>query len=207
MVSTLQQIVLLIVVLSLAFSCNNTRIKQAEKRNIPVVFLPGDVAFRRGEGVASRAVLASNKRGSFSHVGVIMQVDSQWMVVHEVPYEGESRDVDKIYSEPVEEFFNTAKAASGAVYRLQGIDSTQRSVVCAYLQRQLERDIPFDHDYDLSDSTRQYCSELVWRSYLEIGVDLSQQRRTHVTMPIFSGVHIMPADIELNDSLLMLYRF
>ncbi len=193
--------------LLLVASCSNSRVRQVEKRNIPVEFHPGDIAFRRGVGVASQAVIMSNHRGSFSHVGLIVQVDSLWMVIHEVPYEGDSRDDDKIYIEPVGEFFNTVKAASGAVYRLRGMDSIQRSQVCSYVLRQAAKELPFDHDYDLTDSTRQYCSELVWRSYLEIGVDLSQGRRTHVSMPSFSGSHIMPADIELNENLEIMHRF
>ncbi len=207
MVSTLRQIIILLVALPLVVACDNIRHKRAEKRNIPVEFLAGDIAFRRGVGVASQAVLRSNQRGSVSHVGVIALVDSQWMVIHEVPYEGESRSDDKIYCEAVEEYFNTVKAASGAVYRLPTIDSAERATICQYLMRQLDKELPLDHDYKLADTTHQYCSELVWRSYLEVGVDLSEGRRTHVSMPIFSGVHIMPADIELNENLLLLHRF
>ncbi len=205
MVHRLWQIVS--IALLIVTSCGNNETWQVEKRNIPVEFQTGDIAFRRGVGAASRAVLLSNHRGSFSHVGVIVQQDSQWMVVHEVPYEGKTPEDDKIYCEQVSDFFNTQKAASGAVYRMQGMDSAKRSIVYNFLMRQLERELPFDHDYNLADSTSQYCSELVWRSYLDADIDLSQGRRTRVYMPPFAGEHIMPADIELNETLELLYRF
>lgn len=186
---------------------SNSQIEVVEKRNIPVDFNNGDIVFRRGYGAASGAVLRANIRGSYSHVGVVMSCEDKWVVVHEVPYEGRSRDDDKIYVEAVGDFFNTKKAMSGAVYRLEELDSTDCQTICRYLLRQISNQTPFDHDYDLADSSRLYCSELVWRSYMEIGVDVSKGSRTKVTLPGVWGSHIMPADIENNMDLKLLYRF
>lgn len=207
MVSTLRQIVYLFVIVTLTLLCACSHSGRKTKRNIPVELHNGDIAFRRGEGIASRAVLMTNARGSFSHVGVVLNIDNQWFVVHEVPFESESLEEDKICCESAEIFFGEAKAASGALYRFQGADSLMVSGVYKYVMRQVERELPFDHDYDLSDSTKQYCSEMVWRSYMSQGVDLSQGRRTKVTMPGFAGVHIMPADIEMDERLELLFRF
>lgn len=208
MVPKYWKIVAILILPLLVVACKRSQPQLVEKRNIPVEFSNGDIVFRRGYGAASGAVLRANVRGSYSHVGVVMKSDGEWMVVHEVPYEGRSRDDDKIYVEPVGEFFNTIKAASGAVYRLlEGLDSLDQQIVCRYLSRQVSAQVPFDHDYDLDDTTRLYCSELVWRGYLEIGVDVSKGSRTKVTLPGFWGTHIMPADIEQNCDLTLLYRF
>lgn len=202
------QIVLFSAALCVATACGNSReSKKVEKRNIPISLHDGDIAFRRGMGAASHAVVSVNRRGSFSHVGVVANLEGQWYVIHEVPYEGKSRDDDKIYCEPLGEFYNTIKAASGALYRLPGLDSVGRQAIRNYLLQQVAQETPFDHDYDLEDSGRQYCSELVWRSYLEVGVDISNGSRTRVTMPGFAGIHIMPADIENNSNLELLYSF
>ncbi len=181
--------------------------KYSEPRNIPVQLCDGDIAFRRGMGVVSHAVISTNNRGHYSHVGVVLK-DSvgRWCVVHEVPYEGEKHSDDKIYSQPIEEFYASDKACSGAIYR-SDIDSIERAAICKYLLSQLQKETPFDHDYDLSDDSKLYCSELVWLSFLEAGIDLSQGRRTIVNMPPFNGTHIMPTDIELNDSLRLIYEF
>lgn len=207
MVSSFHQVVLLFVTLFFAISCSNARDGRVEKRNIPVEFHNGDIAFRRGIGAASRAVLISNNRGSFSHVGIVAQVAGEWRIIHEVPFEGDSYADDKIRSESIAEFFAPDKAASGAIYRLPGLDSMQQNSICNYLFEQLDHNLPFDHDYDLDDDSRQYCSELVWRSYLKVGVDLSEGRRTNISMPLFAGEHIIPADIELNENLVLKHRF
>ncbi len=187
--------------------CCNTPSKQAETRNIPVEFRNGDIAFRRGSGLASNIVLQTNRRGSFSHVGVIMNIDNEWQVVHEVPDEGESRMDDKIYAEPIGEFFNTMKAASGAVYRLSGIDSASQEAVCRYLEEQLRNNTLFDHKYDLADSSKLYCSELVWHGFLRAGIDITKGSRTMISFPGIGEEQILPADIEYNEDLELMYRF
>lgn len=208
MVSKYWKIALLYTLTLTTVTCNNNISREyAEKRNIPIEFHNGDIVFRRGSGATSRAVLHANHRGSFSHVGVAMNIGDKWMVIHSVPYEGASRDDDKIHVEPVEDFFNSIKASSGAVYRLSHMDSTQQKVICSYLESQIINETPFDHKYDLTDSTMLYCSELVWRSYLKIGVDITDGNRTKVSLPGFKGLHITPADIEYNSDLELIYRF
>ncbi len=207
MVSRRWQIAVLFITLLSCSSCSETRKRGEEKRNIPVALRSGDIAFRRGMGAASRAVLMANARGSFSHVGIVVNIDGEWQVIHEVPYESDSEEEDHICSEPIEVFLGEMKAASGAIYRLEEVDSLQRTTICKYVMRQFDQKTPFDHDYDLADTTHLYCSEMVWRSYLEVGIDLSEGRRTRVTMPGFSGEHIMPADIEQNDKLEQIFIF
>ena len=198
MVYRFRQIAKLLIISTtlLTISCNQTKSsKQEEKRNIPVSFNNGDVAFRRGIGAVSRVVLAANIRGSFSHVGVVVNVDGEWYVIHEVPYEGESRAQDKIYCEKIEEFFTPAKAESGAIYRYKDLDSLQRNQITNYLFKQLKDNTPFDHKYNLDNDKSQYCSELVWRSFLEVGIDISKGERTRINIPTLKGDYILPSDI------------
>ncbi|MFI3267104.1 MAG: YiiX/YebB-like N1pC/P60 family cysteine hydrolase [Rikenellaceae bacterium] len=191
-----------------AISCNTSiHQKQIEKRNIPVELCNGDIVFRRGIGVASQAVLFANSQGTFSHVGVAVNIDDKWNVLHEVPYEGENQDDDKIHCEPIEDFFNTDKASCGAVYRLKGIDTLKQQIIKEYLKYKLACDVPFDHEYDLDDSTKLYCTELVWRSYLEAGVDITKGSRTEIFLLIFNGMQILPCDIESNEDLELIYMF
>ena len=48
-------------------------------------FRDGDLAFRRGMGLTSRAVLAADRRGAYSHVGILKQLDGTWCVIHATP--------------------------------------------------------------------------------------------------------------------------
>ncbi len=205
------QIVALGVACMLAVACSSRDAssyrKNDNKRNIPVDLHEGDIAFRRGIGAASRIVLAANSDGSYSHVGIVVEVDDTLRVVHEVPFEGKSREDDKIYSDDIGEFFSTFKAKSGAIYRLRGLDSTTIAKICRYAKRHLKKSTPFDHEYNLSDDNMLYCSELVWRCYLEAGIDITKGERTTMTLPGMGGIYILPSDIEINKELTKVYNF
>ncbi|MFI3277322.1 MAG: YiiX/YebB-like N1pC/P60 family cysteine hydrolase [Rikenellaceae bacterium] len=209
MVYRLSQIIAICAIAALGITaCYSPQQRQATKRNIPIELRDGDVAFRRGMGLTSNIILITNRSGHYSHVGMVKSVNNKWCVIHEVPYEGESEEDDKIYCEEIEEFFNTIKASSGAIYRLEGLDSSQIATVCNYTLKHLECNTPFDHDYDLSDDSKLYCSELAWRSYMQIGIDISNGSRTDVrTLKINSEQIIFPADIETSRVLAPIYEF
>lgn len=200
----------IVVLLSLALiitSCNNPSQGGDQKRNISVDFRNGDIAFRCGEGVASRVVLSANSSGTYSHVGVIAEVEGVWSIIHIVPFEGKSIEQDKIYCDEVGEFFSQQKSCAGAIYRYNSLDTTEQTQIYNYLLKQLRDDILFDHDYDLTDDKYQYCSELVWRSYLEIGVDLSEGRRSYMPIIRQGEGYMFPVDIESNNNLELIYSF
>ncbi|MFI3261916.1 MAG: YiiX/YebB-like N1pC/P60 family cysteine hydrolase [Rikenellaceae bacterium] len=201
-----EKIIALITIPLLLLSCITTN-DDLDKRNIPVELRNGDIAFRRGTGTASQAVLYANTRGAYSHVGVVVNINSAWYVVHEVPYEGKTLEDDKIHSEPIESFFRPSDSSAGAIYRLESLDSLSQQKVRDYVLYQYGRNIPFDHDYDLSDSSKMYCSEFVWRSYLEVDIDITKGSRTDLTIPMFRGIKIFPSDIEYNEDLEPIYRF
>lgn len=96
----------------------------ARLEEIAALLREGDVVFRRGGGLVSRAVLAADRGGVYSHVGVVARVAGALMVVHVVPGEPDSlgvQDVMKI--ETPLEFFAPRKAGRGAVMRLRDIDT------------------------------------------------------------------------------------
>ena len=81
----------------------------------------GDLVFRRGNGITSRAVLMADQRGGYSHVGIVVDSCGKMMVVHAVPdepdYEG---DIDRVKMETPEKFFLSVNAKIGEVKRLKG---------------------------------------------------------------------------------------
>jgi uncharacterized protein YycO len=168
----------------------------------------GDLAFRRGSGTKSQAVLYADKEGLYSHVGIIVKDGSDFMVVHITPgerYPGET--VDKIKMERLEDFFARDKAKKGAI--LHFTDSSECSEKAAqYAKEFFEKEILFDHDYNLDDSTKMYCSEMVWRLYLKTGRDITNRKRSEIEgFPIFSGTYIFPSDIYQNQYLIIVYEF
>lgn len=176
--------------------------------DLPVdLFREGDIAFRKGTGLTSRVVLSADKEGTYSHTGILKQLDGKWYVVHAVPdepdYEG---DVDRVKLDPVERFFSSNRASNGAVMRME-VDPEK---ACHAAQRAFDlyrAHILFDHEYDLNDTAKMYCTELVNHVYLKEGIDLSEGRITYVNFPGFTGNYLMPNDITCNKKLHLIYTF
>jgi hypothetical protein len=168
----------------------------------------GDIVFRRGIGTKTRAVLHADKEGIYSHVGIVVEADSGFMIVHISPgerEEGQTEDLIKMESPDV--FFGSDRASKGAVLRFK--DSTEITCLAALYAIELSKQhILFDEDYNLNDSTNMYCSELLWRIYKHAGRDVTQGRRSELKdVPVFSGIYIFPSDIYKNDHLEIIYQY
>ena len=153
----------------------------------------GDVVFRNGLGTESRAVTITS-RGHYSHVGLLHHDSiSGWQVVHAVPGED---DPEYLKAEPVAVFFDSYRAQSGAWARIDCSDSIAAAAIWYALEK-VEQRVLFDNDYLLDDTTQLYCTELVWRSYLSQGIDITDgQRHSVITLVSDEGECIFPDNIE-----------
>jgi uncharacterized protein YifE (UPF0438 family) len=113
-------------------------------------------------------------------------------------------DVDRVKCESVERFASRYPNADLGLYRPQVTEEQVRVAVSNALRLSDER-VHFDHDYDLSDSTKLYCTEFVEHVYSLAGVSISQGRRTHITFPSLSGDHILPSDLTEGGNLKPIY--
>ena len=115
-----------------------------------------------------------------------------------VPEDRISATIVRVKIESVEQFLGRYPEASFGHYRVKiGKDSIAIAVRNALRLSALR--IPFDHDYDLSDTTALYCTEFVEYVYSLAGIELSEGRRTEVSFPSLSGHYIMPSDITESD--------
>jgi hypothetical protein len=153
----------------------------------------GDLVFRRGLSIASRVVLAADKEGGYSHVGIIVKDSTNWYVIHAVPGETDKEyPIEIIKKETLPKFFAPEKAAAGAIFRLDtcevfGCLAAQKAKIL------FDRKLLFDHDYDLKDSTKMYCTELIYFAYNYAGIDISEGRRSKY--PAIRNEFILPSDI------------
>ena len=157
----------------------------------------GDIVLRCGWGMESRAVVV-NGRSTYSHTGLLHHDEcSGWQVVHAVP--GEDTP-EYIKSEAVAQFFQPMRARYGAWLRVNCCDSLAAQATGYALQKVAER-VLFDNNYLLDDTTEIYCTELVWRSYRSVGIDVSSGLR-HEVPHLFSseGECILPSDIEMSKT-------
>ncbi len=167
----------------------------------------GDLVFRRGTGIASHMVLVADKKGLYSHIGIVICHEGMWQVIHAVPGEPDFRgDSDRVKMEPLYRFFAPDRAACGALMRVQGNPARNR-LAARHALACYEAGMLFDHRYDLSDSTRVYCTELIQRSYLKEGTDLAKGRITSVSLPALNGSYILPSDISHNSQIELIYQF
>ena len=157
----------------------------------------GDLAFRCGRGVFSRAVMSAEEEPLYSHVGVLVKEEGTWKVVHAVPGESEfSGDFDRVKAEALDGYFSPDRAFRGSLVHT-GLADSARIAALSGEALQLARDsVRFDRSYDLTDSSRLYCTELVWKLYRHVGTDLSEGRRRYINVV---GIH---ADCLLPEHLL-----
>lgn len=166
----------------------------------------GDIVFRCGTGMLSQVVLNADD-GTYSHVGIVVDSAGRKMVVHAVPDEPDfPGDPDRVKMEGIDRFYDTGRASTGAVKRHQ--DEAAASKAAHAAKEMYRRNILFDHDFDDSDSTELYCSELVERAYMKAGHDIAEGRRHQYQMPaITRNPIIMPSDIYESSQLKLIRVF
>lgn len=166
----------------------------------------GDIVFRRGSSLASRIVLASDTKGNYSHIGVVVRDSGHFKVVHAVPGESEPKQPDRVKMEAIHDFFAANRAVAGEVMRLQ-MDDSLRLVVADRAKDCFSKKILFDHDYDLSEQSCLYCTELIWYVFDAIDIDITRESRSYVNFLSFKGDFIFPSDISKNEDLISIYSF
>ena len=164
--------------------------------------LEGDLAFRCGRGVFSRAVTAAESDGIYSHVGILFKDGADWVVVHAVPGEKEfAGDFDRVKAEPTGIFFSNARAKRGCLVHTGLRDSATVAKIKTAALGAARDSVRFDNNYNLADSAEVYCTEFIWRLYRSAGIDLAQGRSRYVHMFHINGGCLLPEHLlEYTDN-------
>ena len=158
----------------------------------PGALRTGDVIFRRGRSVVSEIVLTADRQGSFSHVGmVLVEAGIPW-VVHATPDEPVDTQ-GAVVREHLNQFLSADRASATAVYRAS--DPVRADHAAAVAADYARRRLPFDAAFDLLTSDNLYCTELVWRAYLEVGLDLTGGNRDELPIPLGRGLYLLPGTL------------
>lgn len=166
----------------------------------------GDVVFRRGGGMTSRAVLMADAKGEYSHIGIVVDSAGQKMIVHAVPGEPDFEgDEDRVKMDRPEHFFSTEFTIIGEICRPK--DSLIAARAAEVAIRQYRKGVLFDHDYDERDSTKMYCTELITYAFRRAGYEIASGERHHVNLPIVRADCIFPSDIHSSNFLESILMF
>lgn len=183
--------------------------KQKEQISHPIPkenLQEGDLVFRRGIGLASQFVLSADRKGMYSHIGIVVIADGKFKIVHAVPGETDSKDnEDRVKIDDIDTFFANDRAKTGAIMRIEN-DSIAHHAAKEAL-RIYKKGTLFDHKYNLKDTSRMYCTELIHFAYTQAGTDLTEGRRNIINLPSFNGEYIFPSDIQQNTSIKTIYVF
>ncbi len=127
-------------------------------------FKNGDIIFQSSKSGQSLAVqLATHSK--YSHVGVLMKEGDEWYV-----YEA----VQPVKKTKFEKWIKHGDDKFWITKRLEGLTSEQASKIKSYMVSQLNKN--YDTYYNWGDG-EMYCSELVWKAYHAVGIDLCDLRK------------------------------
>lgn len=154
---------------------------------------PGDLVFRKGTSLSSRAVLAADGASPYSHVGIADLEDGELYVIHAAPGE-DSEASEPLLRESLADFLGPERAIAGAVYR--PVEDGEIGTLAARAARSyFERGLVFDPKLDLESSEALYCTELVWKAHLDAGYDLMDSQPSEFETFLIRGPVILPSDL------------
>ena len=167
---------------------------------------PGDVVFRMGTGIASRVIKKLDPSGRFSHSGIVVDSMGKKMIIHAVAdehdYEG---DVDRVKMDTPEVFFSSMYAECGEVCR--PVDESLARKTADVAMEVYRRRVLFDHDYDDTDTTRMYCTEMVLYCFDRAGGKLVGDERHDIQVGNFHTRCMFPSDVYRSEMLKSIYQF
>jgi hypothetical protein len=191
-------IVLTLVCVCIA-ACRNARQTDFQMPELPYSQMrTADLVFRTGTGVYSQMLNMQQDTVHYSHIGLLVDLDSAWYVVHAVPKELDGpNDFERVKLEKLEDFLSKKRCLHASLVHTP-VPRSDRIVAKAL--RYARDSVRFDNNFDLNDTTELYCTEMIWRLFLMEGIDLSEGRRSYRSFPTFMGKGcIAPEDILLYD--------
>ena len=137
----------------------------------------GDIILRHGYGFVSNTIVKTlNEKYHVSHCGIICRDSNQLNVIHTVSQS--VSDFDGIQSHSFGKFIKDSQINSLMVVRYKPPVNKDLSMISAKAKLYLKQKIPFDHAFNLEDSTEFYCTELIWRIILsEFNQDIYPNRK------------------------------
>lgn len=119
----------------------------------------GDLILRTGTDFSSEEVRSiSPADKTYSHAGIAI-VDGNGIFVYHIEPD-HLHLTDKVRKEPLDSFCNPKKNLGIAIARYD-LAASEKSTFFAYLEKQYNKQVPFDIHFDLRSTDSMYCSEMI----------------------------------------------
>ena len=131
-------------------------------------FAQGDILLRQGSSFISTLIAqAMPSAEGMSHCGILVRDQGTWKIIHSIS--GSISDSDGIRIEGLESFIS--KAHQGNVRHMKPNFQIEPALLGTKARYYLSQKSAFDHDFNLDDRSRLYCSELIRAVYLDAGAE------------------------------------
>ena len=160
----------------------------------------GDILFVNGKAWRTKLVrLAEKSPPGFSHAGILRFQEGVPRVIHASPEEG------RVVAQSLEGFLAFENVDALRVYRLRegdrGEGASRKALAYAL------RDVPFDDRFDSTDEGALYCTEVIWRAYEDVGVDLGAGGWVELRNPVIRGKVLLPYGLSRSPLLTEVFAF
>lgn len=122
----------------------------------------GDIVMRMGYGMVSALLETSAGGQGVSHCGILRGEGPDFAVIHSIS--SELSEEDGVQQCSLKEFLAGAKPGSFVAVRSTAAPGED---IVTQAERYLEQRTPFDLAFDLRDTSRIFCSELVYLAILD----------------------------------------
>lgn len=143
------------------FSCANETAhhQPPERALIDSLIKEGDVILKCGHGQISRLIIKTmDEEIDISHSAILFKDSNELALLHSVS--GSLAENDGVQKVSLKKFLTDIKKGTFFILRPQ-IDASQTQRVVKRALSKLEKDIPFDHEFNNADSSEFYCSEFI----------------------------------------------
>jgi len=116
----------------------------------------GDFVFRLGYGMVSFFLESQTGASGVSHIGVLVNGSSDFDVIHSIS--GSMAELDGVQKISLNDFLFEAKPHSFVATRLK---DSNGELIANEARRLLAERIPFDMSFDIKDTSKLFCSEMI----------------------------------------------
>ncbi len=122
----------------------------------------GDLITRSGGDIISGTFANFNHQDkTYSHAGLAFNEGGDIYVYHALA--GDENPTEQLLREPLDSFCDPAKKNGFGVFRY-ALDDGERSLLHAIIKDYYNQKIMFDNKFNLRDSTKMYCAEVVLKA-------------------------------------------